>query len=93
MQDKSTYEIKQWSLEEIQNFHKENPLVIVEDEIAVIGFYPTQEIAQTIKNSHDLYQAVDEELDTFVDQLIEKYDYPEATRDNLMNIIFEITER
>ena len=93
MQDKSTYEIKQWSLEEIQKFHKENPFVIVEDEIAMIGFYPTQEIAQTIKNSHDLYQAVDEELDAFVDQLIEKYDYPEATRDNLMNIIFAITER
>ena len=46
MQDKSTYEIKQWSLEEIQKFHKENPFVIVEDEIAMIGFYPTKEIAQ-----------------------------------------------
>ena len=93
MQDKSTYEIKQWNLEDIHNFHKENPFVIVEDEIAMIGFYPTKEIAQTIKNSHDLYQAVDEELDAFVDQLIEKYDYPEATRDNLLNIIFAITER
>ena len=50
MQDKSTYKIKQWSLEEIQKFHKENPFVIVEDEIAMIGFYPTKEIAQTIKD-------------------------------------------
>jgi hypothetical protein len=93
MQDKSTYEIKQWSLEEIQKFHKETPFVIVEDEIAMIGFYPTQEIAQTIKNGHDLYQAVDEELDTFVDRLIEKYDYPESTKENILQIIFSITER
>jgi hypothetical protein len=93
MQDKSTYEIKQWSLEEIQNFHIENPFVIVEDEIAMIGFYPTKEIARTIKNSHDLYQAVDEELDAFVDQLIEKYDYPESTKENILQIIFSITER